>query len=78
VLLGERVGQRWARDEAEADDDFAQALPCPRLLLECVSELDLREQSRGDENPSELRGWKLGRIHDSKYRPAQPEPESQT
>ena len=65
VLLGERVGKRGPGDEAALHDDLAQAPAGLRLLLESQRELLLVEEAGGDENPAELRCWKLSRVHDS-------------
>ncbi|HEX6491441.1 MAG TPA: hypothetical protein VF002_08750 [Gaiellaceae bacterium] len=65
MLFGEGVRERGTGEETPANDDFAQAAASPRLLFERLRKLGFREQTGGNENPAELRGWKLGRVHDS-------------
>ena len=65
MLLGEGIRERRAGDEAALDDDLAQTLTRATLVLERLPELLLGEESGRDENPAELRCWKLSRVHDS-------------
>jgi hypothetical protein len=64
VLLCERVRKRGPGDEAALDDDLAQATAGLRLLLEDLRKLLLGEEAGSNQDPAELRCWKVGRVHD--------------
>src|SRR5262249_49031601 len=65
LLRGKRVSQRGPGHEAALDDDLAEALAGPLLLLERLRKLLLGEEAGGDQDPSDLGCGKLCRVHDS-------------
>src|ERR687888_489659 len=69
MLLGERIRDRRARDEAAVYEDFAEAPPRALLLGKCLAKIPLADQSSFQQQRAESTPTRFCQIHACPHQP---------